>query len=805
MQSNKSWLERIKYYFNILLFSPQQPLPLKPRYLLLPMVVVILLGLTLAMFADVIFTTQSIFLSHPSTDLCSQFIYWRLFGATQIKQGNLPLWNPQVFSGTPFFAMFQSALLYPPNIVYLFFSLPKAINLDIAINIFLSGLFTYLWTSYRRLHPLSCLLVSILQMFCSARFLHIYAGHLEGLASMTWAPLIFLSIDGLIMQDKIRKCKSWAWVLLGIFAVAMQGFAGHPQYFVYTAIAVGFYVGFELITTPGRIRILGQVISMYIGAMALVAVQFLPGFLLAEESVRGGGVAYEYAAMFSFPPENLITLLAPKFFGNETTVPYWGRCYLWEMVFFISVTGFFLALYGAMFGDKNKRRYLGLTITLLLLLALGNNTFFFRFFYDWLPGLNRFRGPSKFIFPASLFLTFLAGVGLDTIIGNNRVNRKVILGLLLTAIGLSVFALLIHISAASDGVNVWQNSIHLVNNTHESYLSSQLYQNRDFIERSGSNAANTLLIAAGFCIVLALLFELRKYMSLTIILIVFLSIAEILVFARGTRPTTSLSTLYDRELARLTRVQSGEFRLLNLVNPNSGMYFGLNEIWGYQSLILKRYAEFIAFTQGQSPEQVTSSVSVTKFSRLFSFLRCRYVYNSIDNRNRLLESTAVLPRAFLVHEYSLIKDRSTIFSILTTPAFDPTNIVILEEPPNPPPEKSGQTGVVSIQDISTDELMVELELTSPAILVITDSYSKGWRVNPLPGSAQTNYQLLPADYVLRAIPVSAGKHRFILEYAPIGYRIGKWISIISLIIYLAIVGALLAASFARKKIKPFSQ
>jgi len=173
MQGKKSWLERIKYHFNIRLFSPQQPLPIKPRYLLLPMVVVILLGLTLAMFADVIFTTQSIFLSHPSTDLCSQFIYWRLFGATQIKQGNLALWNPQVFSGTPFFAMFQSALLYPPNIVYLFFPLPKAINLDIAINIFLSGLFTFLWTSYRRLHPLSCLLVSILQMFCSTRFLHI--------------------------------------------------------------------------------------------------------------------------------------------------------------------------------------------------------------------------------------------------------------------------------------------------------------------------------------------------------------------------------------------------------------------------------------------------------------------------------------------------------------------------------------------------------------------------------------------------------------------------------------------------------
>ena len=796
MQSKKSWLERIKYYFNIRLFSPQQPLPIKPRYLLLPMVVVILLGLTLAMFADVIFTTQSIFLSHPSTDLCSQFIYWRLFGATQIKQGNLALWNPQVFSGTPFFAMFQSALLYPPNIVYLFFSLPKAINLDIAINIFLSGLFTYLWTSYRRLHPLSCLLVSILQMFCSTRFLHIYAGHLDGLASMTWAPLIFLSIDGLIIQDKIRNCKSWGWVLLGIFAVAMQGLAGHPQYFVYTAIAVGFYLGFNLISTPGRIRILGQVISMYIGAMALVAVQFLPGLLLAEESVRGGGVTYEYAAMFSFPPENLITLLAPKFFGNETTVPYWGRCYLWETVLFISVTGFFLALYGAMFGDKNKRRFLVMMTLILLLFSLGSNTFFFHFFYNWLPGLNRFRGPSKFIFQASLFITLLAGIGLDELIRNNRANRKVILGMLMSAVVLSTFALLIQVSAASDSAILWQKYINFVKNAQESYLPSQIYQNQDFIKITGSYAGNTLLIAAAICVVLAILFELRKYTSLTIILIVLLSISEIFVFARGARPTSTLPTLFDPELERLTRVKPGEFRLLNLINPNSAMYFGLNEIWGRQPLVLKRYAEFMAFTQEQPPDKVTSSVSFTKFSRLFSLLRCRYVYVSTGKQNRLLEFNAVLPRAFFVHEYSLIKDRNTIFSTLNNPEFDLTKVVILETLPNPPPKKSEQPGRIRIQDISTDEFIVEAELTSPAILVITDSYSKGWRANPLPGSAQSNYQLIPADYIIRAIPLAKGHHRIQVEYAPVAFRIGKWISIIALIFYLAIL-----VLYCRKKVR----
>jgi hypothetical protein len=47
----------------------------------------------------------------------------------------------------------------------------------------------------------------------------------------------------------------------------------------------------------------------------------------------------------------------------------------------------------------------------------------------------------------------------------------------------------------------------------------------------------------------------------------------------------------------------------------------------------------------------------------------------------------------------------------------------------------------------------------------------------LSGSSQWQYDVLPANVALRAIPLGAGAHRIRVEYAPLTYRIGRWISL----------------------------
>ncbi|MCZ6673052.1 MAG: hypothetical protein O7C75_08940, partial [Verrucomicrobia bacterium] len=85
----------------------------------LQVALLILVGLTRLMFLDVLFSPSAVILSQQGTDLSSQFVYWRDFGFSQLSQGNLALWNPHIFSGMPYFGGFQSALLYPPNWLYL--------------------------------------------------------------------------------------------------------------------------------------------------------------------------------------------------------------------------------------------------------------------------------------------------------------------------------------------------------------------------------------------------------------------------------------------------------------------------------------------------------------------------------------------------------------------------------------------------------------------------------------------------------------------------------------------------------------
>ena len=69
-------------------------------------------------------------------------------------------------------------------------------------------------------------------------------------------------------------------------------------------------------------------------------------------------------------------------------------------------------------------------------------------------------------------------------------------------------------------------------------------------------------------------------------------------------------------------------------------------------------------------------------------------------------------------------------------------------------------------------------------LEFTDAYSRDWHATGAPGSAQPKYDILPANYVLMGIPLSAGHHTIELEYRPRLYVIGRWISTVAVVVFL---------------------
>jgi len=95
------------------------------------------------------------------------------------------------------------------------------------VNAFFFGAFFLCMDDLARLKTPSGVFAAVLAIFSGAHFMHVYSGQTAGLATMTWGPLIFLAIDGIFETRKL------IWALLGMFAVAMQVFAGHPNMFLY--------------------------------------------------------------------------------------------------------------------------------------------------------------------------------------------------------------------------------------------------------------------------------------------------------------------------------------------------------------------------------------------------------------------------------------------------------------------------------------------------------------------------------------------------------------------------------------------
>ena len=78
---------------------------------------------------------------------------------------------------------------------------------------------------------------------------------------------------------------------------------------------------------------------------------------------------------------------------------------------------------------------------------------------------------------------------------------------------------------------------------------------------------------------------------------------------------------------------------------------------------------------------------------------------------------------------------------------------------------------------------ITAEAPKNAILLITDTYSKHWHATALAGSSQQKYEIMPGDYLLRAIPLAAGTHRLRLEYRLSGFVAGAWISLAAVAFY----------------------
>lgn len=750
----------------------------------------ILMALVLLMFGDVLFTARDIVASHNQYDAKCYFAAVRSFGFDEIRNGNLPLWNPYIYSGAPFVAGFQSALFYPLNLHYLVLPLAKSLNLEIVLHVGLVGVLMFMWACDRGLSTKAALFAAIVPTFSAPFFLHVMPGHLTMLGAMSWTPLAFMAVDRVLETRRVY------WAFVGATAFTMTILAGHPQVVFCLLVALGPYAAIRWMQNPHRATAAARLAFLFGAPVFLAAAQLWPGIASTDESIRAGGMDYAVASSLSFPPENLLTFFAPTFFGDSEATTYWGRWVYWESCAFIGVTALSLAMYGVVAG-RQRARYLWLGMALgVIAVSLGRYTPLHRALYAAVPGFDAFRCPTRHLFLAVPFLALLAGHGIDTL--SQRPRRVPVLVFTTFACAIAMFVaagLVVWAGGQGDAASAWARQLAWMHTPGES-----LWKYSDaWVAPSANHAVRSLIAAATTSTLLAVLYLAARRRTWPVYAMIALGTLELMVFARISRPSFDLASLRRPVLESFLHSQGGDFRVLDQTIENYPLEIRVHDMWGYDPAARRRYTQLVAYTQDARAETDLNEFGFKQFHPLYAMFRCEYVIMPRYNPDNVARLANVLPRALLIGRFRVIEDEDERIRAVADHSFDPRDLVVLESQPDPAPDPDGAGGVIRCIDESTDRFIVEVEAPRPSILLITDSYSKDWRATPLSQGPQSQYEILPANHALRAIPLAAGSHRIRVEYAPPSFAWGIRTSIVSLTLFNAAwIGCLVFTPRLRK-------
>lgn len=743
--------------------------------------IALLFTLPIALLRDGLFDRGRA-LSTLGLDASAQYLPWRAFGFRELAHGNLPLWNPHAFSGAPFFGNFQVALLYPPNWLHLVLPDAVALGWTMALHVGLAGVFTYLFCRQRGLGPTSSLVGGLTFSLSGPYFFHLFAGHAPYLAALTWTPLIFLVEDRLVSRPTARGA-------LGLAAiVAMQVHAGYPQPMFYGAVAAGAWLVLRWREMPRPRATLTAFAAGWLGGLAIGAAQLVAGAAATRASWRIAGTSRSFAASFSLPPENLLTMIVPGAFGDETGLRYFGGELWWEASAYVGAVAFVLAAFGIVHGDRARRRWLVPLALASVLFALGSHTPLFDLVYR-LPGFGTFRAPARAIHLTAFFAAVLAAQGHDAL-GSARPRAR---SWLVATFGLAaLLAIAAAFVLALGRGGEWPRVVALFANARRVFLLPAVSADPAFLAAGPPFVATQLAVAAALVAVAGVLVTRAGRHPLARAAIVVLVAGELAFFAaRSVTTFEPLSDVAPPVRDALRRVPPEE-RVLDpdRTTANSGPLLGVSEVGGYDPLAPRRYGQAFRWFDGRDPDGFIGSFEVHRPSPLLPLLRCRTVLLPEQDGGVVRLPGTPMPQVSLVGSWKLSSSRDEAFRMLADPAFDPRATVLLERAPTPEPEPAGARGSVRVIAQRTDEIEIEADVPAPALLLVTDAYDDGWRAEPIGAGPQPHYEVLAADWLVRAVPLAAGRHRLRMEYRPRGWKLGVAVSLASLVAWLVAAAVL---------------
>lgn len=685
------------------------------------------------------------------SDPVRQIIPWKELSIDLLSNLELPLWNPYEMAGKPLLANFQSSPFYPLNLILFIKPFNIFWSIFILIQPILAGAFMFAYLRNLKLDPRASILGSITFAFSGFSIAWLEWGNIGH--TVLWLPLILLSIDKIASSSmyKVLSIKNiWAWVFL--LSIVFSFFAGHLQTFFYLYALSIVYFFFRWFEQGKKFNILLSYLILNTLFFILTAVQWIPTLQFINLSARSQDQNYLDIEGWFIPLQHLVQFVIPDFFGNPTTLNYWGTWNYGELVGYVGVITLAFVIFALISGFNRTKLFFANTIITSLLFATDNPIARIPFELN-IPFVSSVQ-PTRLIFLVSLGLSVLSAIGFDTFLKLVKIKQKILLssGILL---GVMCLVWLVELS-----------NIFGVSQENLSVLRRNLY------------FPSAVLGIGLILIILYVQIKNLKVKKFFWILIVILVSVDLLRFGWKFMPFTNSEYFYpqtrvieflqkDKDLFRIASTDS------RILPPNFPTHYKIQSIEGYDPLYLLSYAQLIAASE-RDDHSIREPFGFNRIitphnmnSKIIDYLNVKYVLSLSDLESekltkvfqegdtRVYENKKASARAFFVESIIESKDNGKTISGMFSQ--DLSRVAYVEKDEDK--KDTFSVGEVRVINYSENKIELETENSGEGFLVLTDSYYPTWRAQ-IDGRQTTIYK---TNHAFRGVIVPSGKHMVVFK------------------------------------------
>jgi hypothetical protein len=659
------------------------------------------------------------------TDPVRQQYPWRELAIESFKKVELPLWNPYNLTGTPLLANFQTGAFYPLNILLFILPFPLAWSLLILLQPLFGGVFLYLFLRNKKIDPRASLISGI--TFAFSGFSISWMEWNTVVQVTIWLPLILLA------KDKLLEKLTFKWAAVLIFAECCAILAGHLQilfylwtvttsYLVLRIFQISWTKNSYLSTLKKACKTTLPFLPMVALILLVTAIQWVPTFDFIKESAREiDQINWQKEGWF-IPWQHLLQFIVPDFFGNPTTLNYWGTWNYGELTGYVGLAPLILALFAIFFRRDRMVLYFGAILFISLVFALP--TFFAKLPYQLNIPFLATSQPTRLLFLTDFALAVLAGLGAESLL---KKKRGIFLPLLIVG---------------------------LVLGTSWIAILGKFEISERFTENFAVVKSNLLLPSLTF-VLIALIFSLawffKKHLTPKIVIgaLIVVTLFDLFRFGWKFLPFTSGEYLYPKtRTTEFLQNQNGIYRIMatdsRILPPNFSILYRLQTVDGYDPLYIRRYGELIAMIEsgkGRVPGVLAFNRIITPHnynSKLIDLLNVKYLLSFEDlsdarfkkvfqeEKTIVYENTNVLPRAFFVSQVIPVQSKEDATRNLFGSTFDPASTAIVENAGGI--LQSYSVGKAEIISYESNKVTIKVENNNTGFLQLTDAYYPTWSV-----------------------------------------------------------------------------